>query len=57
MGGLRDYWVEDGRLHYVTSYGGEDSVLLEQIDFGRTVQLNAERGVELVQRANPRPSG
>ncbi len=57
MGGLTDCWVEDGRPHYVTSYGGEDSVPLEQIDFGRPVQLNAERRVEFVLRANPRPAG
>ena len=54
MGGLTDYWVEDGRLHYVTSYGGEDSVPLAQIDFDRTVGLNAERGVEFVLRPRPR---
>ncbi len=54
MGSLTDYWVEDGRLHYVTSYGGEDSVPLAQIDFDRTVRLNAERGVEFVLRPGPR---
>jgi hypothetical protein len=54
MYGLTDYWVEDDRLHYITSYGGENSVPLEQIDFDKTVQLNAERGVEFVLRAKPR---
>jgi len=54
MGGLADYWVENGRLHYITSYGGENSVPLDQIDFDRTVQLNAERGVEFVLRPKPK---
>jgi hypothetical protein len=53
MYGLTDYWFEDGRLHYITSYGGENSVLLEEIDFDKTVQLNSERGVELVLRSKP----
>ncbi len=54
MYGLTEYWIEDGRLHYVTTYGGENSVPLEQVDFDRTVQLNAERGVEFVLRPKPR---
>ncbi len=53
MYGLTDYWIEDGRLHYVTTYGGENSVALEQIDFDETVRLNAERGVEFVLRPKP----
>jgi hypothetical protein len=55
MYGLTDYWIEDGRLHYFTTYGGENSVPLEQIDFDKTVQLNAERGVEFVLRPKPQP--
>jgi hypothetical protein len=53
MYGLTDYWIEDGRLHYLTTYGGENSVPLEEIDFDKTVQLNAERGVEFVLRPKP----
>ena len=53
MYGLTDYWLEDGRLHYITSYGGENSVPIEQIDFDKTVQLNWERGVEFVLRPKP----
>jgi hypothetical protein len=45
MYGLRDYWVLDGQLHYVTNYGGENSVPLSQIDFAKTTQLNADRGM------------
>lgn len=45
MYGLTDYWVETGELHYVTDYGGENAVSLERIDFEKTVQLNAEKGL------------
>lgn len=44
MYGLTRYWVEGGRLHYVTDYGGEGNVPLERIDFAKTTQLNASRG-------------
>jgi hypothetical protein len=44
MYGLRDYWVTDDRLFYVTNYGGQNSVPLAQIDLAKTRQLNAERG-------------
>ncbi len=53
MYGLTDYWLEDGRLHYITSYGGENSVPIEEIDFDKTVQLNSESGVEFVLRPKP----
>jgi hypothetical protein len=46
--GLTDYWAEDGELHYTTTYGGQNSVPLKRIDFEKTVQLNADRGVEFV---------
>jgi hypothetical protein len=48
MYGLTDYWVKDGELHYRTTYGGENSLPLERIDFLRTVQLNADRDVPFV---------
>lgn len=47
MYGLTDYWVEGDNLHYVTNYGGKNSVPLDLIDFGATIRLNSERGVEL----------
>jgi hypothetical protein len=55
MYGVTEYWVEGDRLHYITTYGGENSVPLGQIDFARTVQLNAERDVEFVLRPKPQP--
>jgi hypothetical protein len=48
MYGLTDYWVKDGELHYRTTYGGENSLPFERIDFEKTVQLNADRGVPFV---------
>ena len=44
MYGLRDYWLDGGRFCYTTNYGAQNSVPLSQIDFEKTVQLNAERG-------------
>ena len=46
MYGLADYWVEGNNLHYVTNYGGKNSVPLELIDLPTTIRLNSERGVE-----------
>jgi hypothetical protein len=46
MYGLTDYWVEGDNLHYVTNYGGKNSVPLDLIDFAATIRLNSERGVE-----------
>jgi hypothetical protein len=48
MYGLTDYWVKDGELHYRTTYGGENSLPFERIDFEKTVQLNADRDVPFV---------
>jgi len=46
MYGLTDYWVEGDNLHYVTNYGGKNSVPLDLIDLATTIRLNSERGVE-----------
>jgi hypothetical protein len=50
MYGLVDYWVEDGQLHYKTSYGAQNSTELDRIDLEQTVRLNADRGVQFVLR-------
>jgi len=53
---IRDYWVADGKLHYVTSYGGENSVDLSQVDLQRTVDANASRGLSFsLHPAAPAP--
>ncbi len=43
--GVTDYWVADSRLHFVTTYGAEKSVSFEEVDWQRTVDENASRGV------------
>lgn len=45
-----DYWLEDGRLFYLSSTGREDSFLLRDLDLGMTRRLNSERGVRFVLR-------
>jgi hypothetical protein len=50
MYGLTEYWVEHNELHYVTTYGGEDSLPFERIDMESTVRLNVDRGVAFVLR-------
>jgi hypothetical protein len=54
MYGLTDYWVEDGQLHYRTTYGGENSIGLDRIDLAKTEQLNGDRGVGFVLRPKTR---
>src|SRR5215813_2546563 len=49
---VRQYWVENGRMH-VTSGDGEQKLLpLERIDLSQTVRLNRERNVEFVLRSS-----
>ena len=43
----RDYWVENGILHYVLSTGAEKAVELDQVDVKRTVAENADLGVQV----------
>jgi hypothetical protein len=47
MYGLMRYWIEGTSLHYVTNYGGQNSVALDRIDFASTAKLNAARGTHL----------
>src|SRR6185437_5290184 len=37
---VKDYWVADGELHYIASYGGENAVDLSQLDLQRTTDEN-----------------
>ena len=52
---ITDYWIADNKLHYVTNYGGENSIPLEQLDIQRTVDVNAKRGVNITLRPTPAP--
>lgn len=47
---VSDYWVEGGRLHYVTSYGGENSIATDRLDLQRTVDENWKNGVQFTLR-------
>jgi hypothetical protein len=48
--GVTDYWLEGGRLHYVTSYGGANAIELDALDTQRTVDENAKNGVTFTLR-------
>jgi hypothetical protein len=48
--GISDYWLEDGRLHYVTTYGGANGTDLDRVDLQRTVDENAKAGVTFTLR-------
>jgi hypothetical protein len=49
-----DYWLEDGKLHYVLSTGAEKMVDLDQVDVRRTIAENADLGTQV--RLKPRPA-
>jgi hypothetical protein len=50
---LADYWAADGKLHYVTNYGGENAIDLDTIDMQKTVDVNAKRGINVTLRPAP----
>ena len=52
--GATDYWIERGRLFCVLQSGAEGSFDLNEVDLGRTTQLNAERGITVTLRSRPR---
>lgn len=47
---VADYWLEEGRIFYVTSTGRQDSVAVRDLDWEMTRQLNADRHVTFVLR-------
>ena len=50
---VTNYWVADGKLHYLTSYGGENTIDLDDLDVQKTVDVNASRGVEFTLKPAP----
>lgn len=54
MYGVTRYWLVGTTLHYLTTYGGENNVPLERVDFANTQRLNAERGTRLDLTQNSR---
>lgn len=51
--GVTDYWLEGGQLHYLASYGGANTLSLDQLDLQKTVDENWKRGVSFVLRPGP----
>ena len=49
-----DYCIEGGRLFYVLRSSVEGALDLNEVDWDRTAQLNAERGITVTLRARPR---
>jgi hypothetical protein len=49
----KDYWVADRLLVYVLPDGSQASTDLNDIDWQRTMDLNAERGIRLTLRTKP----
>jgi len=50
-----DYWLVDGKLHYMTSYSTESLVDMDEVDLQRTVDENSKRGVTFTLK--PAPNG
>lgn len=48
--GVTDYWLKAGRLIYLTTYGGENTIPVEMLDLQKTVDVNAALGVEFTLR-------
>lgn len=53
--GVTDYWLADGNLHYITNYGGENSIPVERLDLQRTVDENTTLGVSFILSNQPAP--
>ena len=56
MSSARDCWLAAGELHCTATDGGERVFELEAIDFQRTVDENAKRGVPFTLKPNPASS-
>ena len=52
---VTDYWLDNGRLDYVLSNGTNQSLDIGEIDWGKTMGFNAERGVIITLRNNRHP--
>jgi hypothetical protein len=48
--GVTDYWIEGGRLSYKFGNGAEGSFDFGDVDWRKTIQLNAERGTVITLR-------
>jgi hypothetical protein len=48
-----DYWLSGSELHYVVSYGREGTIDIGQLDWQRTADENARRGVRFSLKPKP----
>jgi hypothetical protein len=53
--GVTNYWLTGGELHYITNYGGENSIPADRLDLQRTVNENAALGVNFILSNQPAP--
>jgi hypothetical protein len=49
------YWLENGRLHYVTTYNIQTSIPIDELDLQQTVDLNYKLGITFT--LTPKPQG
>src|SRR5580704_2942270 len=50
---VTDYWLQGGRLHYTVNYGASSTLKLKEVDWQRTVDENARRGVHFLLKPHP----
>jgi len=48
-----DYWLSGSELHYVVSYGKEGAIDIGQLDWQRTADENAKRGIRFSLKPKP----
>jgi hypothetical protein len=56
--GVTEYYFENEKLHYLTTYGGQDEVPIDSVDLQRTANENASMGVSFVlqpRKVSPPP--
>jgi len=54
---VTNYWLADGKLHYIASYGGENAVDQKDLDLQKTVDENAAQGLTFTLHPGPVVSG
>jgi len=50
---VTDYWLQGGRLHYTVNYGAPSTLKLKEVDWQRTVDENARRGIRFSLKPHP----
>lgn len=50
---VSDYWLQGGRLYYTVNYGAPSTLKLKEVDWQRTVDENARRGIRFSLKPHP----